>query len=115
MVLEFLLLMLEQELSTVGTQNAHELIAITVWQGKSQDAYQTLMGARAIAINYVKPHSSRATLRTGGWVRPPRTVLRDNKGRFIVGGNWRMDWCRCLNNRSVGSKIWLITCTEGEM
>ena len=20
-------------------------------------------------------------------------VLRDDKGRFIVGGNWRIDWC----------------------
>ena len=20
-------------------------------------------------------------------------VLRDDKGRFIVGGNWKMDWC----------------------
>ena len=30
-VLKFLLLMPEEELSTVGTQNAHELIGVTAW------------------------------------------------------------------------------------
>ena len=66
------------------------------------------MGDRAIAGNYVKAHSSRATNIIGGWIRPPmgsvklnvdasfdqdmlrgttEVVLRDDKGRFIVGGN----------------------------
>jgi hypothetical protein len=44
------------------------------------------MGARAIKANYVNAYSPRATCKTGA-------VLRDDKGRFVVGGNWRIDWC----------------------
>ena len=72
------------------------------------------MGARAIAANYVKANSPKAIRKKGGWLRPPmgfvklnvdasfdhdllrgtaRAVLRDDKGRFIVGGSWRIDWC----------------------
>ena len=124
-VLEFLIFMPEHELSTVGIQNVRELIAITAWylwwerrslvhQGKTQDAYQISMGARAITTNYVIAQSSKATNKIEGWTRPPLgfvklnvdasfdqdmlrgtagAVLRDDKGRFIVGGNWKMDWC----------------------
>ena len=70
------------------------------------------MGARAITTNYVIAQSS--TNKIEGWTRPPLgfvklnvdasfdqdmlrgtagAVLRDDKGRFIVGGNWKMDWC----------------------
>ena len=101
------------------------MIAITAWylwwerrslvhQGKTQDAYQISMGARAITTNYVIAQSSKATNKIEGWTRPPLgfvklnvdasfdqdmlrgtagAVLRDDKGRFIVGGNWKMDWC----------------------
>lgn len=120
-VLELLLLMPDQELFVLGLQNVHvrELIAITTWylwwdrrklvhEGKSQDAHQTSMGARAITANYVNAHSSKATSKIRGWSRPPMgfvklnvdasfdhdllrstagAVLRDDKGRFIVGGN----------------------------
>ncbi|VAI21845.1 unnamed protein product [Triticum turgidum subsp. durum] len=85
-----------------------------VQEGKVQDALQTSMGARAITANYINAHSPKATSKTGGWSRPPMgfvklnvdasfdhdllrgtagASLRDDNGRFIVGGNWRMDWC----------------------
>ena len=72
------------------------------------------MGTRAITTNYVIAQSSKATNKIEGWTRPPLgfvklnvdasfdqdmlrgtagAVLRDAKGRFIVGGNWKMDWC----------------------
>ena len=70
------------------------------------------MGGRAIAPNYVKANSPKAISKEGGWLRPPMgfvklnidasfdhdllrgtagAVLRDDKGRFIVGGSWRLD------------------------
>jgi hypothetical protein len=65
------------------------------------------MGARAITTNYVNAHSPKTTTKIGGWNRPPMgliklnvdllrgtagAILKDDKGRFIVGGNWRIDW-----------------------
>ena len=124
-VLELLLLMPHEELSILVCQNARELIAITAWylwwdrrklvhEGKSQDAHQTSMGARAITANYFNAYSSKAIRKIGGWSIPPRgfvklnvdaafhhdllqgtagAVLRDDKGRFIVRGNWWIEWC----------------------
>ena len=88
-VLEFLLLMKDQELNIKGIQNAHELIAITAWylwwdrrqlvhEGKLQDANQTSMGARAITANYVNAYSPKATHKTGGWSIPPRGFVKLN-------------------------------------
>ena len=72
------------------------------------------MGARAITANYVNAHSPKATSKSGGWRRPHMglvklnvdasydhdllrgtagAVLRYDNGRFIVGGNWRIEWC----------------------
>ena len=71
------------------------------------------MGARAITANYVNAHSPKATSKIRGWSRPPMgivklnvdvsfdhdllrstagAVLRDDKGRFTVGRNLRIDW-----------------------
>ena len=88
-VLEFLLLMLEEEISVLGLQNTRELIVITAWylwwdrrklvyKGKSQDAYQSAMGARAIAANYVKANSPKAIRKKGGWLRPPMGFVKLN-------------------------------------
>lgn len=111
----------EHELSIVGIRNVRKLIAITAWwkrrslvhQGKIEDVYQISMGACAIMTNYVNAQSSRTTNRIEGWTRTPLgfvklnvdasfdqymlrgtvgSVLRDDKGRFIVGANWRMNW-----------------------
>lgn len=67
-----------------------------------------------ITANYVNAHSFKATSKTGGWGRPPMgfvklnidasfdhyllrgttgAILRYERGRFIVGENWRIDWC----------------------
>ena len=72
------------------------------------------MGIRAITTNYVNAHSPNTSIKKGGWSKPPvglvklnvdasfdhdrlsgtaRAVLRDDKGRFIAGGNWKFDWC----------------------
>ena len=115
-VLELLLLMPDQELFVLGLQNVREFIAITTWylwwdrrklvhEGKSQDAHQTSMGARAITANYVNAHSLKATSKTRGWSRPPMgfvklnvdaafypdegrgataAVIRDGKGNFLA-------------------------------
>lgn len=124
-VLELLLLMPDQEISILGSQNARELIAITAWylwwnrrklvhEGKSQEASQTSMGIRAITANYVNAHSPKAIRKKGGWSRPPMgfvklnvnasfdhdllrgtagAVIRDDKGNFIVGENWKIEFC----------------------
>ena len=70
------------------------------------------MGAHAIKANYVNAYFLRATCKSGGWSIPPRcfvkmnvdaafdhdllqgttgAVLREDKGRFVVGENWRID------------------------
>ena len=85
-----------------------------VHKEKTQDANQIAMGIRAITLNYVLAISPKATMKRGGWVQPPRgfvklnvdasfdhdrlkgttgAILRDDKGKFIAGGNWRIDWC----------------------
>ena len=85
-----------------------------VHEGKLQDANQTSMGARAITANYVNAYSPKAPHKIGGWSIPPRgfvklnvdaafdhdllqgtvgVVLKDDKGRFIVRGNWWIEWC----------------------
>jgi len=79
-----------------------------VHEGKFQDANQISMGAQAMTTHYVNAHSPKATSKSGGWRRPPMgfvklnvdasydhdlirgtggVVLRDDIGRFIVGGN----------------------------
>ena len=83
-----------------------------VHEGKFQDAHQTSMGARTMTTIYVDAYSPKAISKTGGWSRPPMgfvklnvdasfdhdllrgtagAVLGDDKGRFIVGGNWKID------------------------
>lgn len=68
-----------QDLSTLGLQNARELIAITSWylwweirklvhEGKTQDAYHLSMGIGAITANYVIASSPKATLERRGWI-----------------------------------------------
>ena len=85
-----------------------------VHEGKIQDANKISMSARTITANYVNAHSSKATSKSGGWRGPligfvtlnvdvsydhdllrgkTGVVLRDDNGRFIVGGNWKIDWC----------------------
>ena len=99
-----------------------------VHEGKSQDAHQTSMGAHAITANYVNAHSPKAISKTRGWSRPPMgfvklnvdasfdhdllrsttgDVLRDDKGRFIVGGSWRLDWCADVLGNTIFQKIYL--------
>ena len=69
------------------------------------------MGIQVITANYVNAHSPNTTRRNGGWSRPPKgfvklnvdahgllrgtigVVIRDDKGKFIVEGNWKIDWC----------------------
>lgn len=78
-VLEFLLLMPDQDLSILGVRNVHEMIAITAWhlwwdrrklvhEEKFQDAYHTSMGVRAITANFVKAYSPNATSKRGDGV-----------------------------------------------
>lgn len=63
-VLEFLLSLPYQDLSIMGLQNAHEMIAITTWylwwerhklvhEERVQDANQIIIGMRALIANYV--------------------------------------------------------------
>ena len=124
-VLEFLLSILEHELTILGSRNVRKMIANTTWylrwerrklvhKEKTQDANQIFMKIHAIPLNYVLAISPKATMKREGWVHRPRgfvklnvdasfdhdrlrgttgAVLRDDKGKFIVGGNWRIDWC----------------------
>ena len=85
-----------------------------VHEEKSQEVNQISMMIRAITANYVNAHSPSATSRKEGWSRPPMgfvklnvdasfdhdllrgtagAMLRDDKGNFIAGGNWKIDWC----------------------
>ncbi|KAI4965825.1 hypothetical protein ZWY2020_048079 [Hordeum vulgare] len=80
----------------------------------TQDVQQISMGILALTSNYVNASSTKASMRHGGWSCPPRgfvklnvdasfehdnlkgmmgAVLRDDKGRFIAGGNWKIDYC----------------------
>ncbi|KAI4994178.1 hypothetical protein ZWY2020_029226 [Hordeum vulgare] len=72
------------------------------------------MGILALTTNFVNAPSPKASMRREGWSHPPRgflklnvdasfdhdllrgtmgTVLRDDKGRFIAGGNNKIDHC----------------------
>ena len=72
------------------------------------------MGIRALAANFVNASSPKASMKRGGWSNPPSgfvklnvdasfdhdllrgtigAVVRDDKGRFIGGGNGKIDWC----------------------
>ncbi|EMS53087.1 Cytochrome P450 86B1 [Triticum urartu] len=72
------------------------------------------MGIIALTYNFVNASSSKASMKKGGWKCPPRgfvklnvdasfdldllkgtmgAVLRDDKGRFIAGGNGKTDYC----------------------
>ena len=72
------------------------------------------MGIRAITTNYVNAHFPKAKRKNEGWCRPPRgfvklnvdasfdhdqlrgitgAFMRDDKGNFIVDGNWRIQYC----------------------
>ncbi|XBJ13296.1 hypothetical protein VPH35_017677 [Triticum aestivum] len=72
------------------------------------------MGIIALTYNFVNASSSKASMKKGGWHCPPRgfvklnvdasfdqdmlkgtmgAVLRDDKGRFIAGGNGKIDHC----------------------
>ena len=112
-VLEFLLLMPEQELAIMGSPKERELIAVTAWylwcdrcklvhEGKFQDANQISMGARATMAKYVNAHSPKATTKSGGWTRPPmgfvklnvdasydHDLLRDTTGAVLRDDNER--------------------------
>ena len=80
----------------------------------TQNAQQISMGIRALAANFVNASSPKASIKRGGWSNPPTgfvklnvdasfdhdllrgtigAVLRDDKGRFIGGGNGKIDWC----------------------
>ena len=80
----------------------------------TQNALQISMGILALTSNFVNASSPKATMKKGGWSCPPRgfvklnvdasfdhdllrgtmgTVLRDEKGRFIAGGNRKIDYC----------------------
>jgi hypothetical protein len=87
-VLEFSLLMHDQDLSPVVTQNAREMIAITTcylwWErcnlvhGETiQSASQISMGIRVLTI-FFSYCFLRATIKRGGWTRPPRGFVKLN-------------------------------------
>lgn len=80
----------------------------------TQNAQQISMGIRALTANFVNASSPKASMKRGGWSSPPTgfvklnvdasfdhdllrgtigAVLRDDKGRFIGGGNGKIDWC----------------------
>ena len=115
----------DQDLSIMGFQNTREMIAITSWylwwerrklvhKERIQDAKQISMGIQALTTNYVVASSPRASMKRGGWIRPPvgfvklnvdasfdhdllkgtaGAVLRNDKGNFIAGGTWKIDHC----------------------
>jgi hypothetical protein len=72
------------------------------------------MGIRALMANYVNAYSPKAKKKNGGWSRPPMgfvklnvdasldhdqlrgttgAVIRDDKGNFILGANWKIEFC----------------------
>lgn len=85
-----------------------------VHEGKSQEASQTSFRIQAITTDYVNAHSPKAERKKEGWSRPSMgfvklnvdasfdhdqlrgtmdEVIRDDKGKFIVGGNWKIECC----------------------
>ena len=124
-VLEYLLLLLDQELWITSHQNVHEMIVISTWylwwdrhmlvhEGKAQNAQLSSMGIRAITTNYVNAHSPNASIKKGGWSKPPLglvklntdasfdhdllkgtagAVLRNNKGNIKAQHTWKIDHC----------------------
>ena len=118
-ILEYLLVLPDQDLRIMGYQNVREMIAISAWylwwerrklvhKETTQNATQISMGIIALTYNFVNASSSKASMKKGGWHCPPRgfvklnvdasfeqdmlkgtmgAVLRDDKGRFIAGGN----------------------------
>ena len=84
-VLGYLLFLPEQEVSILGIQNVREMVAVTTWylwwercklfhEEKIQDARQISMGIHAITANYVIASSPKATMKRGGWIKPPRAL-----------------------------------------
>ena len=80
----------------------------------TQNATQISMGIIALTYNFVNASSSKVSMKKGGWLCLPRgfvklnvdasfdqdmlkgttgAVLRDDKGRFIAGGNGKIDHC----------------------
>jgi hypothetical protein len=84
-----------------------------VYNETTQNAQQISMGIRALTANFVNASSPKASMKRGGWSSPPTgfvklnvdasfdhdllrgtmgAVLRDDKGRFIAGGNGKIYW-----------------------
>ena len=80
----------------------------------TQNVTQISMGIIALTYNFVNASSSKVSMKNGGWQCPSRgfvklnvdasfdhdllegtmgAVLRDDKGRFIAGGNGKIDYC----------------------
>ena len=80
----------------------------------TQNTNQIALGIIALTSNFVNASSPKAAMKKGGWYCPPRgfmklnvdasfdhdmlkgtmgAVLRDHKGRFIAGGNGKIDYC----------------------
>ena len=124
-ILEYLLVLPNQDLRIMGYQNVRDMIAILAWylwwerrklvhKETTQNATKISMGIIALRYNFVNASSSKASMKKGGWHCPPRgfvklnvdasfdydmlkgtmrAVLRDDKGRFIAGGNGKIDYC----------------------
>ena len=147
-VLEYLLLLPDQELGIMGHHNVREMIAVSAWylwwerqklvhKEVTQNAHQVSMGILALTSNFANAFSPKADIKKGVWPCPPRgfvklnvdasfdhdllsgslgAVLRDDKGRFIAGGNGKIDFLHgCSDGKSFSTKFWHNIGTKGGM
>ncbi|KAI4993030.1 hypothetical protein ZWY2020_007343 [Hordeum vulgare] len=88
-VLEYLLLLPDQELRIMGCHNVHEMIAIYAWylwwerrklvhNEKTQNVHMISMGILALTTNFVNASSPKASIRKEGWSHPPRGFVKLN-------------------------------------